>query len=351
MRGSGNRLSLAGYVIAATVSIYTHTTMFLFVASCGIAGLACLWKSRATSESPRVLGWAGANFAVGILVLPALIGMTSASQLRQLSWIPPVDLHQIGAVVSNTIAGTLTPGRFPGGLLAITVAGVLAASIWRDRPERRAAFIGLAIPGFYAALAILVSVTVQPILLSRVLCWMGVPLCLIQARALLARGWLRPIAIGAIVGTTAIGLYYQFSVGAEAKEPWRQSVLSAKAELQQAELVVLAPDTDPAAIMYYAPGLSRVAMWSSEPLTPSELGIMPQLFGVAGITIDEIARRINAASRVVLIARASDKEALPQLLRLVASPERRIDRGCIGGDGRPTDYPCGIAILIWRPSP
>jgi mannosyltransferase len=350
MRGPANHVDLAVYVVAATVSIYTHTTMFLLVASCGIVGLACLWQSRGTFGKRVVLGWVGANGCVGVLALPALIGMTNDAQLRQLAWIPPIDLHQIGAVASNTLAGTLTPGRFPGGIVAIMLTGVLAASIWRDAPERRTAVIALAIPGLYAALVVLVSVTVQPILLSRIFCWIGAPLCLIQARAMLARGRLRPVAIGAILGAAAIGLYYQFSVDAEAKEPWRESILAADTGLKQAELVVLAPNTDPSAVMYYAPGLTHVAMWSGEPLTPSELGIMPRLFGIPGITVDEIAHPINAGSQVVLIAKAADEEVLPRLLRQVRSPESRIDHRCIGGDGRPTGYPCGIAILCWRPS-
>src|SRR5262249_40165708 len=148
------------YVIAATASIYTHTTMLLLMGACGLAVFWYLYASRHRLGNRCALAWLAANVCVGILALPVMIGMTDPIQLRQLSWIPAVDLHTIGAVVSNTIAGTLTPGRFPGGVSAMMVAGLLALSIWRTLPVGRAAILTLAIPGLYAILVFLVSVAV-----------------------------------------------------------------------------------------------------------------------------------------------------------------------------------------------
>ncbi len=203
------------------------------------------------------------------------------------------------------------------------------------------------IPGLYAALVILVSVTLQPIFLSRIFCWVGIPLCLLEAHALTARGWLRPVAAIVIAVTTGVGLFYQITANAAAKEPWRDALQFVGSQVKQAELVVLAPNTDPAPVMYYAPVLPHVAMWTNEPMSAGDVGIMPRLFGIAGITRDEIERWIDSASRVVIIARATDEHLLPELLEHVRPPASRVDRPCFGGDRRPTNYPCGITVLVW----
>jgi mannosyltransferase len=351
IRGLSRCVSLTAYVVAATVGIYTHTTMFFFVAACGLSVLAYVLAVHGSLWDRRVTDWIGVHLCVGTLVLPAVIGMLDPQQRQQLHWIAPVSLHQMGAIFSNTVAGTLTPGQFPGIALAIAVACVLTISIWRDMPPWRTVVVAVAIPGVYTALIIFVSLTVQPILLSRVFCWVGVPLCLIEAHAMLARGWLRPIAIGAILGTTVVGLYYQLSINPDAKEPWRESMQFAATELQRADLIVLAPGTDPAAFMYYASKVLNVAMWWSEALAPSELGIMPRVLDVPGITLDQIAGWINnPSSRTVLIAKDLDKATLQELSWVARPPDQRTDFRCRGGDSEPTSYPCGIAILAWRPS-
>jgi mannosyltransferase len=347
----GEYANVAIYVVAAIACIYTHTTMFLLVAACGLAVFVWLLATHGKLWNRAVAGWIAGHLCIGVLVLPALVGMLDPVQWGQLGWIPPVSLRQIGAVFSNTVAGTLTPGHFPGGILAGAVAVVLAISIWRGMPSWRAVIVILAIPGVYTASVIFVSISFQPILLSRVFCWAVIPLCLIEAHAVQARGWLRPIAIGVIVGTLSVGLYYQLSVNPDAKEPWRESIQYAATELQQADLVVLSPDMDPAALLYYAPNLLHVAMWRSEALAPSELGIMPRLLDVSGITLDQITHRINdPSSQSVFIAKPTDDAVLPQLFQLVRPPDKSANFQCRGGDNEPTNYPCGIAIFTWRPS-
>jgi mannosyltransferase len=350
VRGSDRIASLAIYTLAASVGIYTHTTMFFVVAACGLAVFVCILAEGRELWNRRVIGWIGSHLCVGILALPALIGMIDPIQRRQLTWIPPVSLRQIGAVFSNTVAGTLTPGRFPGGMLAIALVVVLAISIWRHRSSRRTLLVAVAIPATYTALIILVSLTVQPILLSRILCWLVIPLCLIEAQALLAHGWLRPIAMGIILGTAAVGLYYQLSINPGATEPWREAVQYAATALRQADLVVLAPGTDPSPLGYYAPKLRHVMMLSSDTLAPSQLGIMPRLLDVSGVPLAQVEDRINdPSSRTVLIAGASDEAIVAGLSRVVRPPDERADFRCRGGDNEPTSYPCSVAVLVWGP--
>jgi mannosyltransferase len=351
LRNPAGRSSLTLYVGGAIASIYTHTTMLFFVAACAIAGVVWGWWIVPERRARFLLRWVAADAVVAIAALPVIIGMASPTQLRQLAWIAPLNLHDIGAVISNTLVGTLTPAHFPGAALAILVAAVLVIAIWRHFPAPRAALIALAIPALYAAFILIVSATIQPIFLSRIFSWTVIALCLLEARACLVRGWLRPLAVAAIVATIGVGLSHQLAAPADAKEPWREAIQSAAERLDRADLVVLAPDTDPAAVMYYAPTLTHVAMWSSEPMTPSELGIMPGIFGVPGITEHDIARQITSGSSLSLIARASDEAAVSRLLSRVPPAQSRADRNCVGGDGHPTNYPCGIAILSWGIAP
>src|SRR6185437_15409585 len=185
MRGPGRYASLAMYIVAATVGIYIHTTMFLLVAACGLVVFASVLAACGNLWDRRVLGWIGAHLCVGGLVLPAVIGMTDPAQWRQLAWIPAVSFQRVAAVFSNTVAGTLTPAGFPGSILAVAVAAILVVSlwglpVWRDASSRRAAAVAVAIPGLFTAFVVLTSMMVQPILLSRVFSWTVIQLCLIE---------------------------------------------------------------------------------------------------------------------------------------------------------------------------
>lgn len=115
----------------------------------------------------------------------------------------------------------------------------------------------------------------------------------------------------------------------------------------QANMVVLGPDTDPAPLMYYAPDAPNVTMWTQEQPTPSELGIMPELFHTHRVPSDEIIRLIAAGDRIVFFARATDKPMVVALLERAFPPHRRIEQQCIGGDGKPTTYPCSVSAWIW----
>ncbi|HEU0216391.1 MAG TPA: glycosyltransferase family 39 protein [Stellaceae bacterium] len=343
-------LALAGYVIAGTVSIYTHATLTFFVAACGIAVLHTLWWVHGPSWQRFALGWIGGNVAVTVLAVPELNGMLHHVESGILSWIPPVSAHALSAVLSNTFAGTLTPGHFPGGILAVLLASVLVVGIWRAPLSSPTATIAVLIPLLYAALVVLVSVVSQPILLSRIFSWVGIPLCLLEAHALTVRGWWRPVMLTVIGGVTAVGLFYQLDASPDAKQPWRQTVAAVEPELMQADLVVLGAETDPAPLMYYAPNLSHVVVWQSRALPSAQVGIMAGLFGIDGVAAGDIIRRIVRGDRVFFVAGPTDSATTSLLLTSAPVPGVHLDRPCIGGDGKPTRFPCGITVLGWRPA-
>jgi mannosyltransferase len=343
-------LALVGYVIAGTVSIYTHATLTFFVAACGIAVLHGLWRTHGPSWRRSALGWIGANVAVAVLAAPLLNGMLYHVESGILSWIPPANAHAIGAVLSNTFVGTMTPGHFPGGILAVLMASVLVVGIWRRPLPSPTTTIAVIIPLLYATLVVLVSLVSQPILLSRIFSWVGIPLCLIEAHALSVRGWWRPVMFTVLGGVTAVGLFYQLDASPNAKEPWRQTVAAVEPELVHADLIVLGAKTDPAPLMYYAPNLSHVVVWQSRALPSAQVGIMAGLFGTDGVPGDNIIRRIARGDRVLFVAGPGDSATTSLLLTRAPAPALHIDALCSGGDGKPTRFPCGITVLGWRPA-
>src|SRR5581483_3106362 len=157
----------------------------------------------------------------------------------------------------------LTPGQI-GGMLALALLAALAVALWRRPPYAAFAAAFIAVPALYAGGVLAVSLLAQPMMLSRIFCWMGIPLCLTQARALLASGGgLRPLLAGLSAVTLGVGLFYQ-----------------------------LAPSPDASDLAYYAPPLNELRMLTPVPRPATEIGIMPALFGTGGITPGEVAERI-----------------------------------------------------------
>ncbi len=347
LSGSGGTWNLACYSAGAVLCVYTHATMVFFVAACGIAVLSCVGTPHRLRENGIPTGWIVANACVALLALPELRGMLGHVESDQLAWIPPLGLHDIGAVLSNTLAGTLTPGAFPGGELAVVLCCLLAIALWRRPPDRPASVIVLAVPLFYLTCVLVVSLAFQPMMLSRIFVWTGIPLCLLQAHALSIRWRLRPVVATIIVFVVAVGLFYQLNPNPDAKEPWRSVIREVEPDLTRADLVVLGPDTDPADLMYYAPHLSQVKIWTKTTLPEAQAGVMAQLFGITRITRNEIIASINGNARVVLVLRTGDNGFLPSLLKNVPAPAQWIDRRCRRGDRGITKYPCGLTALSW----
>jgi mannosyltransferase len=347
LRSADSRSMLIFYILFGATCIYTHATMTFFIGACAFGVLHGIWWSNGPSRKRRAVWWIGANLGIAVLAAPELVGMMHHVGTGTLAWIPPVSGHTIGAVMSNTLAGTLTPGQFPGGILAVTLVCVLLIGVWFHPLSQPATTILLAVPLLYVAFVMLISLVSQSILLSRIFCWVGIPLCLLEAHALSVRGWWRPIVIATVVGSTVVGLLYQLDASPDTKEPWRQVVASVGPKLMQADLVVLGPETDPAPLLYYAPSLSRVVVWENKPIPAAQVGVMPALFGINGIPGDEIIHRIDDGERVLFIAGPTDIGVTAQLLASTRTPSFQIDRRCIGGDGNPTRYPCGIAIVGW----
>ena len=339
----GGVWNLAGYSAGAVLCIYTHATMVFFVAACGTAVLAAVASPQRVRSRGIPLGWIAANAVVALLVLPEIIGMLAHVKEDGLNWIPSPGLLTIGMTLSEIVVGPLTQVHFPGGELTVLLLGVLALAIWRHPPGGRAAMVMIAIPGLYAGAVLLVSLLVQPILLSRIFCWVGIPLCLLPAHALSVRSVLRPVVAVAVFAVIAIGLSDQLGATPDAKEPWRSVIRQIEPSLARADLVVLSPQTDPADLFYYAPKTHPVRMWSEGLPPTSEDTALRQVFGISQITRQEIIAEIDRGARLVLILRAADGDFLKALLREVPEPRRRIERKC----GRYAENAC-ITVLSWQ---
>jgi mannosyltransferase len=340
--------NLGCYTVAAILCIYTHATMVFFVFACALAGLLRVGTLRRLRELGIPTGWIGANACVALAALPELNGMLGHYGDDQLEWISPVGFYNIGAVLSNTVVGTLTPADFPGGELAVVLCCLLALALWRHPPDWRSSVIILVIPGLYIACVLVISFFFQPMMLSRIFVWTGIPICLLLAHALSVRWRPQPVVVAVIGIVVSIGLFYQLNTNPDAKEPWRSVISDVRQDLTHADLVVLGPDTGPMGLRYYAPQVRRVKIWTEATRPGDRIGNM--LFGTPQITRNEIIQQINGKARVVIVLRTDEERILPSLLQDVRAADQRIDHRCRRGDGQITKYPCGLIVISWHDS-
>ena len=140
---------------------------------------------------------------------------------------------------------------------------------------------------------------IKPILLSRTLAWLLLPLA-VSLGAILSR---RAVVIGVVVvGALASALFVQIERGAALKEDWR-GLFAQMADLAPPALVVLAPHAPPGAVAVYAPA-ARDPVRLDDGLPPvPETTIMPRLFGTTTITHAELAAAIGGGRPVWFVYR------------------------------------------------
>jgi uncharacterized membrane protein len=335
-------VSFICYFIGAILCIYTHATMVFFVFACGVAVLIWVMAQQRLRLRNIPLPWVGINIGVALASLPELIGMYWHVVDDRLDWIPYPRLTTFGVILSNTLVGPLAPAVFPGAELAVSSCGFLAWILWRHRPDSRTCLITLVIPSLYASFVLLISLILQPILLSRIFLWTGVPLYLLQAHALLASRASSRMFAGVTAVVMAIGLFYQLAPSPDAKEPWRRVIQEFSGNLSEADIVVLAPGTDAADLMYYAPPMRQVREWRD---TPSLTRGIATLYDIRPITTADIVKLVNRRAHLIIVHRLGGGEPLYDLLSQTRWPEKLSDSTCVI---RASNSPCGPWILDWQ---
>jgi mannosyltransferase len=327
LRGDMRKRVLCLYGAGAILALYCHATAAFLIAACGIAVLAGVMVDRRVDRRTAMFRWICANAVVGLLALPELTAMLLAGRSGGgIAWIPPFGLGSVVFALTPVVTGVSTPVKFPGIELAVLLAAGLAWAILARPPGRRALIVLVAVPAIFVGLIATASL-VKSIFITRVFCWLDIPLAVLLAYALTTYWRLRSAVMALVAVTCLVGLVYEFTI--YRKEPWRELFDQIGPQLARADEVVLAPFTDPTPFTYYAPYLTRLQIWQPDyHLDTVENDTMPVRMGAQPISQADLINEIRSGKNVWLILRTPDLSYARSLLSDVSAPRLRLERSC-----------------------
>jgi hypothetical protein len=107
------------------------------------------------------------------------------------------------------------------------------------------------------------------------------------------------------VAAFGAGLYFQVTTPGAEKEPWREAVHAFAPELERADLVVVAPLSDPMVLKYYAPQVKNIRLWDAS-LPRTTMNAFAEKLHIAPITEPEILQAIEAKQSVWVLSNGFD---------------------------------------------
>jgi hypothetical protein len=314
LRGGGG---LAMYGAGAILAIWLHPTSVAAVAAINIAALGSAVGRGRLLDRPALLRWIGANVVVAVACAPLVPALLMPGGGAATNWIPALTRWSLESVIGQTLGG---PAMEPNtqrvaeiGVLAIAALALIPP--WR--PGRRALTVLVVAPGLTLALMIGISVA-KPVLLSRTLAWLLIPLAVAMG-GILSR---RPAVVGvAVVGVVAAALVVQMDRVASLKEDWR-GLFAQMPGLAPPALIVLAPHSPPGAVAMYAPEAGQpVRLDDGGPPIP-ETVVMPRLFGTETISHAALARALEVGEPVWFIYRRPEYAWAQKELAGLPPPKR-----------------------------
>jgi hypothetical protein len=280
------------------------------------------------------------NGFVLLLGSPYFLHVFTASHTGIINYMPPAGIHQLVYCASLVVSGMVTPYPWPAFLLAAALFLTLAVSLWLKPLSRRAGVTLVGVPCLFITLVLLVSFR-RPILLPRILVWMVVPLCLIAGEQLLTAGRARYVVLLSLLAAFGTGLFFQVTRPNSDKEPWRDISREVGPDLEQADLVVLSPVSNPMVLSYYAPRVKNVRLWDAS-LRPNIMSAAAERLHIASISEAEILQAIKAKRSVWVLSHSFDLDRVNDLRSQVPAT---VFREWFCGK-----VPCAAAAA-WRPRP
>ncbi|GAC1345358.1 MAG: hypothetical protein NVSMB18_24910 [Acetobacteraceae bacterium] len=333
LREPRDRAALALYAAGALLAIYLHATSVLAVAAFNGAALVSAVGRDRMLDRADLVRWVVVNAVVGLLCTPLLPALLSAQGGTATSWIPPLGRYTLELALALTLLGPALGDRILalGEITFVLLAVLVLLPPWR--PGRRALTVLVLVPGIFLALMIGVSVT-KPLLLSRTLAWLLVPLALVLGDVLARR--VKVLAAGVLAAAFAATLLHLRQID-NLKEDW-QGFLARLPGLEPPALVVMAPHTSPAALAVYAPQAQAVRLDGGFPPI-IETMIMPQMFGTKTIQPSELRDAIAAGRPVWLIVRRPDWDWMVGAIADLRPPRMTVF------DGEPRNP--AVRALLW----
>ena len=314
LRGAGG---LGLYAAGAILAIWLHPTSVAAIAALNVAAVASTVGPGRLLDRPALVRWIVANVGIAVVCAPLVPSMVRPGGGAATGWIPALTRWSLESVIGQTLAGpALEPtAQRIAEMSLLVIAGLVLVPLWR--PGRRAATVLVLVPGVALALMIGISAA-KPVLLSRTLAWLLIPLA-VALGSILSR---RPVVVGVgVVAVVAAALGVQLERIAGLKEDW-PGLFAKMADLAPPALIVLAPHSPPAAVPLYAPGAGKaVRLDDGGPPIP-ETVVMPLLFGTETIRGNALAQAIEAGRPVWLIYRRPEYEWAKRELAGLPPPKR-----------------------------
>jgi mannosyltransferase len=310
LRDPGSGKALAGYIVFATLCPYLHATGVLFVLACSGA-VGVFWLTKGASGRGPLFRWIAANIVVLLLAAPYLFFTSRASRSGGLDWMPPFSLHDLVTCASSVVGGILTPRPWPGTVLTAGLLVILAVSLLFRPLSARANVVLVGVPLLFVVLISVISIR-RPILLPRTLLWVVVPLCVAAGSALVTSGRARYAVLLGFFATFGTGLFFQLRTPGAQKEPWREITHEFAPALERADLVVVAPLSDPLVFTYYAPEIRNIRLWDAA-LPPTSLNTLAAQLHMETITESQIMNAIRTRHNVWVLSNTFDLSRVDRL--------------------------------------
>ncbi|WP_213981615.1 glycosyltransferase family 39 protein [Sphingomonas sp. dw_22] len=300
------------YGIAATIALYAHTTLVLFVF---LANLTMLWLLR--RDRAAVVRWVCANAAVGLAWAwwASITLRQLAGDHRNIAWIVRADFLGAWHLTGNVYAFAVMPD---GGVrTGIALAALLGAILWLVWRDRRPAVAMLAVFALGAPVLLFVISQWVPIFLPRTLSWAAGPATVLLAVAV-ASIPARPVAAvlaGLLLLLEAVTLTRWLPIREE--EGWREAIEAVARTGRAPVLLVQGDATAFAAAHYRARDSSMPIVVLARDSGDGDRwadGMVPGLPHVDGSG----ARALLRGGRDLFTLRRADSDPAPQLAGVAA---------------------------------
>lgn len=327
-----DRRALALYAAGMVVLLYAHaTSVFTAAALAGCGGLILLRSPRKRAAlRPYLL----AHLAIGLLALPLAIPILAQAGRHDLSWIQPPDLIGLLSLANHLVVDPVTPltlFRLSSMLSLAALLLLTAVLVPLLRPNQRLALLLVGVPGLFLVATIGLSY-VSPFLIPRIVIWMGVPLALLAAMALVspAPRWIRGAFALAYAACILVGLNGVYVRAAAEKEDWRGLMAALLPRLQQDDIVAIGPDTSLMAPLRYSAGAfssdaRQLFRWHPQ-AHPADLYTPEQINPPLVIGTEALVQEARRGRTVWVLLRATDWAAQKNAAFAASRPPAEVDR-------------------------
>ncbi|MFZ4406607.1 MAG: hypothetical protein ACOYOH_04660 [Paracraurococcus sp.] len=326
-----DRAALALYAAGAVLLLHAHaTSVFTVAALAGCGGLVMVRAPRQRAALPAFLLTHG---VIAVLAVPLAYAILVQTGRHDLNWIQPPDLIGLLNLGNHLLVDPVTPLTLfrISCMLSLGALALLAAMMPLLRLSFAQASLLIGVPGGFLLAAIGLSY-VSPFLIPRIIVWMGVPLAVLMALALLspAPRWLRGALALAYSACILLGLTGVYARGPTQKEDWRGLMAELMPRLGAEDIVAIGPETSLLGPLRYAEGYftdsgRQLFRWHPQP-HPDDLYIPDHIARPVVISTEALAREARSGRHVWVLLRETDWRAQRVAALGAAVPPAEVDR-------------------------